>query len=375
MKDTQNWEIRDRGFLFSGANVYYLGIAYIVLMFLMMLILTPVMQYFPELAGIEWLTDIPLIITGGVFLLYVFGLFYTVTLKEDSVILKWMGIPVRRISVSGFRMFCAVGNGRENVLCLSPYSTDEMAAKQEKRLMRSFFHKHAVLRQKQKSGWQDGFSRQYLNHLRKNPFGRIKERNVIMFRMHPSSQYAMRKMYPQLPYMNYTGVTGDKKLRNSGFSENQAVCLRSKFQEYEVHMESGGIHVRNIHEEISFIPAEQIKTAVRLDVFSEYRKFYPHHIPLLYITSLSEEELAEHSLSRGKGVFRVDIPFEQAHMAMTAASCLAQRWTGNDKNACALYHTDENLKIIQTLYKHVHINDISGGWLKSTDEENGKDNI
>lgn len=367
MEGTKDFEIRDRGFIFSGYVIRYLGIAYIVLMFVLILALTPIMHYFPALAEIEWLTEIPLIITGCIFLIYLLGLFYTVTLKNDCVILKWFGIPFRRIPVSGFKMFCAVGNGREDVLCLSPYSVNELAEKQEKRFKKSFFHKHNIARYKHKTGWQDDFSRQYLNHLRKNLFGNLKEWNVIMLRMHPSLQYAIRKMYPQLSYKNYTGLNEYKVLKTSGFSENQAVCFRTPSQEYEAHMEPDGIYVRNFHKEISFIPAQQIKTAVQVDVFTGYRKFYPHHIPVLYVTSLSEEELASHALSRGKGVFRVNIPFDQAHMAMTAASYLAQYWSINEKSACVLYHTEKNLKTIQTMYQHVRINNVSANWLENAD--------
>lgn len=367
MEETKNYEIRGRGFFLSGAVVYYLGIAYIAFMFVHMLALAPLIHSFPALADIGWLTEMPLIITGGIFFIDVLGEFYTVTLKNDCVILKWFGIPVRRIPTSAFRMFCAVGNGREDVLCLSPYSANEMAEKQEARFKKSFFHKHNITRYKHKTGWQDDFSRQYLNHLRINLFGIFKGRNVVMLRMHPSLQYAIRKAYPQLAYMNYTGLTEYRSTKNSGFSENQAICLRRQIQEYEVYMESDGIHVRNYYEEVSFIPAQQIKTAVQVDVFQGYRKHYPHHIPILYVTCLSEEELASHALSRGKGVFRVDIPFDQAHMAMTAASCLAQCWTVKEKNACVLYHTDKNLKTIQTLYKHVCINNVSENWLKNTD--------
>lgn len=367
MEEMKDCEIRDRGFLLSGAAGHYLGIVYVVLLLAHVLVMAPIMLFFPAVAEIKWLAEIPMIITGCIFLIYMLGLLYTVTMKNSCVILKWFGIPFRCIPVSRFKMFCAVGNGREDVLCLSPYSVDEMAEKQERRFRKSFLHKHNITRYKHKSGWKDDFSRQYLNHLRKNLFGMLKERNVIMLRMHPSLQYAIQKMYPQLPYMNYTGLTEYKAKKHSGFSENQAVCFRTQAQEYEAHIEADGIYVRNFHEEILFIPAQQIKTAVQVDVFSGYRKFYPHHIPVLYITSLSEEELASHAFSRGKGVFRVNLPFDQAHMAMTAASCLAQYWTTNEKNACVLYHTEKNLLSIQTLYKHVRINTVSENWLENTD--------
>lgn len=368
MQKSCNIGIKAHGFAFSGAAVMYLFFLYIGAMWGLMIALIPLVHFFPVLKEYEWLFAAPTILVPAILLLRMLCCFYTVILEPNMVTLKWFGIPVRRIPVSRLKTFCAVGNGREDVLCLSCYSINEMANMQEERLLRSFLDKHNVPFRKRKADWQNAFAKEHLNRLRKSPFSIFKERDVVMFEMHPSLQYLVHKMYPKLPYMNYTGVTSYHVSRFNSVRENQAVCFPLQLYEYEVRIEKDGIHICNKKEEVSFIPAQKIKTAVRVDVFKGYEKYWPHHMPLLYITSMSEEELAEQASSRGYGGFYLDTSANQALLSMTAATYLTLRWNKSNKDCCILHHTEKNLNALQTLYPHVHINDIAAAWLQDSSE-------
>ena len=368
MQKNHNTGITAHGFALSGAAVMYLFVIYIGVMWGFLIALIPLVHFFPVLKEHDWLTILPSLLIVVILLLHILCSFYTVVLNANSVMIKWFGITVRKIPVARFKVFCAVGNEREDVLCLSCYSINEMANKQERRLLRSFLYKHDVPLRKRRTDWQDSFAREYLNHLRKSPFSIFRERDVIMIEMHPALQYAIRQMYPQLPYRNYTGVTSYHASRFGSFPDDRAVCFPSQLHEYEVHMEPDGIHIRTKKEEISFIPAQQIKTVVRVDIFKGYEKYYPHHIPLLYISSIPEEELALHTASKGYGIFRLNIPTGQSLMAMTAATYLALRWTKKKKDSCVVYHTEKNLAAIQSLYTHVQFNNIATCWLNNSDE-------
>lgn len=374
MQKSCNIVIKAPGFALSGASVMYLAIIYIGVMWGILITLIPLVFFFPVLKEYEWLITAPSILVVAILLLHILCFFYTVILEPNMVTLKWFGIPVRRIPISRFKTFCAVGNGREDALCLSCYSINEMANIQEKCLLRSFLDKHNVPFRKRKADWQNVFAREYLNRLRKSPFSIFKEQNVVMFKMHPALQYLTCQMYPQLPYTNYTGVTSYHVSKYNSIRESQAVCFPLQHYEYEVRIETDGIHISNKKDEVSFIPAQQIKTAVRVDVFKGYEKYYPHHMPLLFLTSMSEEELATQTSSRGYAGIHLCDTTDQALLAMMAATYLTLHWNKSHKDCCVLHHTEKNLNVLQTLYPHIHINDIAAAWLQDSSEPPAAEN-
>ena len=368
MQKSCNIGIKAPGFALSGASGMYLCFIYMAAMWGLLLMLIPLVHFFPVLKECEWLIAAPSILVVVILLLHILCCFYTVILEPDVVTLKWFGIPVRRIPTTKFKTFCAVGNEREDVLCLSCYSVNEMAHMQERRLLCSFLDKHDVPFRKRKADWQDSFAREYLNKLCKSPFSIFRERDVVMFEMHPALQYAIRQMYPQLPYMNYTGVTSYHASRYNSVRENQAVCFPLQLCEYEVRIETDGIHICNKKDEVSFIPARQIKTVVRVDIFKGYDKYHPHHMPLLFVTCMSEEELAAQTANRGYAGIHLGDTTNQALLAMMAATYLTLHWKKNNAVCCAVHHTENNLNALRTLYPHIHINDIAATWLKDSCE-------
>lgn len=368
MEKRHSASIKARGIMLSGAAFYYLTFIYIGFLFAYLVGIILLLHFFPFLQQDEWLLVLPLFFPFFFPVIYLLFGSYTVILEPEEVILKWFGIPFRRIPVSRFKTFCAVGNGEEDVLCLCGYSADEMVQMQEQRLLRSVLNKHNVQFQKRKPDWQNEFARGYLNYLRKSPFSIFRERNMVMLEMHPAVQYSLRQMYPQLPYMNCTGVTSCHIPRFSGFKENRAVCGLLEFYPYEAHIEADGIHISTKRKDLLFIPAQQIKTAVRVDIFRGYAKHIPHHIPLLFITTMSEEELALQAVEKDHKMFLPNEPHKQALLAMMAAMRLAPNWNKSKKNCCVVYHTQKNLDALKTHYPHIQINDISANWLDSSFE-------
>ena len=364
MQKIPDMAIKAHGFAFTAASIIYLWAIYFGAMWVLLLTLIPLVQFFPALRECDWLIAAPPVLIVVILLLHVLSGFYTVILEPHVVTLQWFGIPFRRIPTSRFKIFCAVGNGREDVLCLSGYSVDEMANMQEVRLLSSVLNKHNVPLRKRKTDWKNAFAREYLNHLRKRPFSLFTEQNVVMINMHVSLQYSIRQMYPHLPYRNYTGVTSQHASRSMYIADHRAVCLTMRLDENEVYMEPDGIHIlTRKKEKVSFIPAQQIKTAVRVDIFRGYEKFYPHHMPLLYISGMSEEELASCYFGGGDGGFYLNLPADQALMTITAATFLAARWNRRETDSCVIFHTENNLEALRTLYPHVQIIETSAMWL------------
>ncbi len=356
--------IKAPGIAFSEAALFYLTFIYIGMKFAFLILFLPLSHFFPILKEHGyWITALPEILVFGIMLSYSFCSFYSVILYKDKVILKWLGIKIREIPASEFKSFCAVGNDREDVLCLSRYSFEEMVRMQEVRLSRGVFTKHELPFMKRKPNWQDDFARAYLNRLRRSPLGAFKKRSFIMLEMHPTLQYTVRKMYPHLPYKNLTGITSPYLSRFSERPENRAVCFTLQASEYTFRMEPDGIHIETNKKEIFSIPAQQIKTAVRVDVFRSYDKFNPHHTPLLFITTMSEEELIQHPRAQGCFTPRLNETEDVALSAMTAAFYLIWRWNKNHTNSCTVPLTEKNLETVRTLYPHVSVNEISSGWI------------
>lgn len=362
MQKSNSNSIKVHGFALSGAGIFYLYFVYTGAAFALIIFGAPLMNLLPVIEDIELLSVLPALVVLVIFFLHFLCCFYSVTLEPDVVTLKFFGITIRKIPVSKFKTFCAVGNEKEDVLCLSPYSIDEMADMEEKRLLRSFYYKHNVPFRKRKESWKIDFARDFLNRVRRSPFGAFVKKNIVMFRMHSAVQFSVRKMYPQIPYENYTLTVSPFSRTN----EDEIISYPMQVGIRKIYMQPDGIHIFNNKKDVAFIPALQIKTAVRVDIFREYDKYFPHHIPLLYISDMSESELAEHRTSRGYSGFKLDKSDNQALLAMTAATYLAGTWRIARKNSCVIHLTKKNLETVQTLYPHVQFNDISSCWLNNS---------
>lgn len=363
MKKSDNTGIMAPGCALSDVPVPYFTMICTMIIWVDAIALLAYMDFFPALNEYEMWPFFATLFFAVILLLPLIYLYsHKVILEPDMLIVKRFGIAVRRIPVSTFKLFCVVSGGRECVLCLSCYSVDEMAQMQEERLLRSFLNKHNVPFQKRRADWQDTFARDYLNHLRRNPFRALRERDVIVFKMHSALQYTIRKMYRQLPYKNYTAINSRHVSRFSIIAETRAISFSLQLWSYKARMELDGIHICAGRKEMSFLPAQEIKTAVRVDVF-KYGKYAPHHIPLLFVTSLPEEELAAKVPTKGYGCVRLKDTSNQALLAMMAATELAMRWNAKRKDGCVLYHTEKNLETLRSLYPHIQINEIAANWL------------
>ena len=360
----QNNAIVLRGFGVSGAFVARLVIGNVVASWAMILFLLPLTEIFPAMAAWEWLTALPSFVVLAALIIHFLAGIYTVIMEQDKITLRWWGMNLYTIPVSELQMFCAVGNQMEDVLCFSCRSIADIADLQEKRLLKNAFKKHAVPFRKQHHDWQGGFAQEYFNHLRQRSFFYQTKSGVVMVHMKPELQYLLHHMYPQLPYWNLTGVGSAFAPRYSSRKKDEAVCLNLQLNLYHRSMESDGIHILSKKGEMSFIPAEQIKSIVRVDVFKAYERYFPHHMPLLFVSCSTEEELAAQLT---KPDYRdVDVPQKQAFLAMIAAKNKVYRWTIKDQDCCVLPYTEENIQALRQMCPDVQINTISEQWLHNT---------
>lgn len=351
-------EIKAPGYSISITSFSYTFFFYLGLM-------NGVLLIFPLLFEDIWMSIIPSFFLAIFMVFHAACYFHSVVLRPNEIILKRFGSTIGRIPVSELKSFCAVGCGRDNVLCLSRYSFEEMARMNEAKLLRGVFTKHEMPFRKRKADWQDDFAREYLIRLRRKIFGVFSKQNTIMIEMHPAFHQVIRNLYPHLPYKNFTGITSPHVSRFTETHENYATCFKLQANPYVFRMEPDGIHITEKEKEFFFLPANQLKTAVRADFFTDGIK-RPPHSPVILITSMSEEELANQPSAKGYSLFHLNQSGNQPLSAMMAATYLTFCWNKSKKDYCVIPHTAKNLETLRTLYPHVSINEISAEWLSDS---------
>ena len=312
------------------------------------------------------------ILPAGIVALIFAFLFYNILLycyyqdilitKETLTFKRFSAKPII-IPVSEIKAIFAVGNEQDNVLCLSCYTVEELAAIQEKRLTRNLFTRQDIPFRKRISNWQDDFAAEYLRHIRYGIFTPFKENRIIMLEMQTPLQQAMKEMFPHLPYYNFSQGKDIFVSPYSSFANTGSICLQFTIFDPKVYMETDGIHVKANKKEIVFIPAEEIKTAVRIDLFTSYHKYFPHHLPVLFITSLSCDELASKEESNGYKNLSLPKNKSKSLSALTAATALAYRWNGKAADHCVIPYTKKNIQKLQDLYPQVVLDDSSSKWI------------
>ena len=352
--ERQNASVKARGFGLSGASLLYLSIYYIVVMLLCLLFLFPLEHFFPSLRGLEWILIVPYMLPVVMLIVHLLFSFCTVTLTEEAIVLSWLCIPLRRISPSDLRLFCAVGNGREDVLCLTSRTIAEMAVLEEQCLLRNFFTKYDVPIYKKRSHWQDTFCAKYLNRLRRSPRVLFRDKKILFLAMDPVLQCQIRDLYPQLPYKNYTGIV---EYKSDLFSDTTIVPYfgaGAPFAPCSASFREGEILLQTKKEIKKRIPLDSIKSIVRVDIFRAYDKMFPHHVSVLFLSVYSPEEMANMAKKSEK---------DQLLTAYRYAESQVLRWSVKREDSCNLPCTAETAAQLHQLCPQAHWISIADSWL------------
>ena len=357
----QSFHLKVHGFGLSGASIFYLFFIYIACIVLWALALLPLGYFFPALMQHDWAVLMPYLIVVLILLVHACASFVTVSLDEKEIRVFYLGIPIRKIPVSELRLFCAVGNGRENILCLTTHGIAEMAAWQEKKLVRNYFTKYDVPFIKKKSNWQDVLARKYLNGLRKSPRGVFKDRDVVFLEIEPVLQVLLRSMYPQLPYKNYTEIKATSIITYQPL--NMVPCFTLQAALYYVSIQEDGIHISTKKNPVFYIAAQSVKTVVRVDVFRDYDRMYPDHIPILFVSTLSADELAAKAPQTIYGENTDAFPNKRALLAYAYASRAALGWRVKYQDQCPLLCTQTHITQLRECCPQAEWIDLSENWL------------
>ena len=347
--------LKTHGFGLSGVSFFYISIIYIASMWAWLLLLIPLTHFFPLIKNNDWIIALPCLLVFGLLVLHLLSSFYTVTLTEKTVILSWLRIPLRRLSVDALQLFCAVGNEREDVLCLTSRTIEDMAFLEEKHLLRNYFTKYDVPLLKKKADWQDALAKKYLNRMRRSPLGAFRDRNTLFMTMDPVVQHQIHKLYAYLPYKNYTGITDYKA--TPFFDKTKAPSFRMEIEPCSVEIQEDAVVLYTKKETKRRILLRDIATIVRVDIFKSYDKFFPHHLPVLFLSVCSLEEMTQ----RGGSSDNNQLLQVYRHAAKEAV-----RWSVKRDDCCNLPYTPEVVSRLHTLCPDAQWVDISDGWISDT---------
>ena len=92
------------------------------------------------------LPDNAMLLAEGACVLSFFGLlcyplYFDRVVFPEGVQIRLFGRVIRQIPISKFKILCAVGDDREQYLCLSSWDLDELAQRREKVLRRGLFYR------------------------------------------------------------------------------------------------------------------------------------------------------------------------------------------------------------------------------------------
>ena len=351
--------------LHEGALVHG-AIAGMIVMWIMLMAMIPVSRIVADKNTILWFIGIPSVLFIAPFVVYFASFFSEVRFAPDRVTMYWFGIPIQTAQITEVKLFCAVGDQKDDVLCLTCHAIEEMAVHYEEKLLRGFLTRHDVPFKKRKPDWQIQFAKGYINELRKDIFGIFKQRGIFLVEMKPEYQYLLRLLYPQLPYMNCTDVTSYCAKPNAYSEDNHTVNIWLNLPGRMVEFEPDGLYLSSKKEKTMCIPAKEMKSIVRVDAFLSWHKHYPHHLPLVMVSCMTEEDLAYLVPRVVWDCVDEKVPNRQALLAMVGASRMAMRFAPPDQYCCVLHLTENNLRMLREMYPHACFNEMSACWMENS---------
>ncbi len=342
MKHTEPFRLKVHGFGRSVRSFVYLCIAYPMLHLLVAILMIPLLHFFPQLRQYsDWISLWVLVPMTLLLLLIITEALSWAVITNEGITLYWLGIPLRRIPLSDLALFAAVSDDMDDALCFTSYSIEEMAAMQEKRMLKGFFTQHDVPFRKRHSDWQDSFAKDFLNHQKKSMRGLFQDKRIIMTDFTPELVYILRSLFPNMTYRNYTSVTPSYT------------------------MQSDGIHLLREKNEMFCLQAQDIKTVAVVDTLRPYSKTTPYRLRILLVSSLTERELAERAPKRLFGADADAFHNNTRLLAMRAAARETALWTIRHTQFCPICGTAKNLSDLKRLYPHAQWIDLSESWLEN----------
>ncbi len=233
----------------------------------------------------------------GLFSLYIVGncvfIVHKVHLSKDKVLLTWCGIRMKVLEPSGLRLLCAVGNEWGNYLCLTCYRVEELAQMEEKVRLRNWITRHEVPFAKKRADYQDSYARKHLLRQAKKSFQLFRREKTIFLPMRTERLLQLQEMYPHLSYRNYTQCSGYKP--GDPYSRRDILSIYGLTPWFRTEITEDAILYYSGKKAVRTVPLSTVRSIVRIDIFMASRHIPSSHLPMLFLSTLSLEEMGERS--------------------------------------------------------------------------------
>lgn len=320
----------------------------VIIMFPLSLLLT---RWFPTVDRLTWITA-PCIL----YILFLLGnttfLCHRIHLSKDRILITWCGIRFKSIRPEELKLLCAVGDEWGDRLCLSCYTAEELSRMEEASMQRNWITRYEVPFLKRQADHENRLARKHLLRSCRKTFLILQKKKIAFLPMGMEVLDQLRELYPQLPYKNYTEC--NKYRTNIYGNKNELLSVYSATPFYRPEIREDQILYYSGKKVKRTVPLTQIRSIIRIDLFMVQSKHAPHHLPLLFLSPLSIEQMSELSeLHQGSTVLR----------AYRYAYDRGLRWRITTPNYCNLPCTEEMIYPLQELCPNVQWLDLSDRWL------------
>lgn len=279
-------------------------------------------------------------------------------LEPQQIRILRFGRTIQSIAVSEIKGIFLTGDHNESVLCVSAYSIEELVDFAERMLSRSWVTRHEVSLRKKYSGWQDKFAGEYLNKQSRRILWRSPDRKLLWLPMNQTNVAVLYSMYPQIQFRNYEAPL-DPVLNP------QTVPSVVHGPLYEADPQPEGIWLHHRGKALHCLPAESIRTLVRVDHVNSYEKFDKHHG--IYIVACTQN-VDDLSLFCGSMPFGIEqLPLERHIKAADACLRMTIRWSPAHTGFCPMYYSPAKEALLRQLYPHAEWVDTSSPWMSNRD--------
>lgn len=304
-------------------------------------------------------TDIWFILSAVPFVLYYVGnilfAFYKAEFTEDRLILSWCGVRLKTIATEDLRLLCTVGDEFYDFLCLTCHTPQDLAQAEESDMVRSFITKDEVPFLKRKANYPDILARKRLLRLSKQPLLLLRKEKALCIPMDLILLQQIRELYPQLPYKNYS----ERKRYSKPYygSKKYQLCLEAIHAYYTPEFTDDSIALYRGANVKRTIPLSTVQSIVRVDLFIANRRNGPNYLPLLFLSKLSIEEMAQKSK-----YFHASASYK----AYKYAYSHAKYWTITTPDCCNLPCTEAVIDQLKVLCPNAQWLDFSDTWLSDS---------
>lgn len=270
--------------------------------------------------------------------------------SPDAIRITFLGIPLRTISTDGIRTIACVQSHSDLCLCLSRHTLVELAQMQENRMKNGYFSKHELPFLKKKSDWQKTLARDYLIHTYNSTFVFLHDHDQVWLTVDPIALQMVRTLCPQADYYNLLDSAAS---HYNQYQSDVIPSLRPEVSVCTARIQEDGLHILTKKQELRCLPAQEIRTIVRVHCFPDSRYDRSHSV-LLVVSSLTPEEMAAEAPGQYRRGWRQKVVAMHAGQKAFLINCYCwmqgTKWNSQITHLYPLYDTPQHTADLLKFY-------------------------